>query len=264
MDAGELAELVESIRQHGVIEPIVVRASAFEPGKYEVIAGGRRTRASRTAGRTEIPAMVRDVNDAQLLELALQENLHRASMSPLDEARAIEKLQSLDAIYRDDRVVGSKIGRSETYVRDRKKLLKLAGVVQAALEGGAITAKHAERIARLPVDQHRAALEACFSWVMLSSEWDNDEDEPSIAELVDAGRWSDLASTLIGLRAFDEWAEEHAKVDLTDPAIQPLLEAADVGAEKLVGGETPEQIDQLVREAAAQLVQLSTDHLALK
>jgi ParB/RepB/Spo0J family partition protein len=277
MDEDALHELVESIRLHDVIEPIVVRTSPHELERFEVVAGARRTRAARLAGRVDVPVMVRNVTDAQLLELALQENLHRASMTPLDEARALETLASLDPIYRDDRVLAGKIGRSETYVRDRRKLLRLDPLVQDALEGGAITAKHAERIARLPVDQHTAALEACFSMLTLGSDesrkvWSaevargNREGLPTLKgendALLRARRWDLLAPGVVSLREFDEWVQDNGKVDLAAPEIQEQLRPVldDIAANNSdVDPDDDQAMDEMRQAATASFLQLSED-----
>lgn len=252
-DPASIAELAASVRQHGVLHAVVVRASAHEPGAYEVVAGARRVRAARQAGLTVIPAVLREVSDAQLLELALQENLHRQSMTPLDEARALTALASLDAIYRDDRVLASKIGRSETYVRDRRKLLTLDPDVVAALEADAITAKHAERIARLPADIHRLALEACFRPGLIDVDQATDSDRLlTLAGCIDARKWPALAPALTTLRDFDRWVEAHAKVDVLDPDVQQQL--LDQG--EPLDGETTEGD---VAAALASILQLSED-----
>lgn len=205
-------DLVKSVRQHGIIEPLVVRVSPFEFAKFEIVAGSRRKRAAEAARLLDVPCSVRDVTDLQLLELALAENVHRQAMHPLDEAHALQRLQDLDATYRDNRVLASQVGRSETYVRDRLKLLTLDQVVIDALDHEAITAKHAERIARLPKDQHTAALKACFSSLFVNG--------TEIDDLMAAGKWEEVATALGTLSDFDEWAESHAKVDLADPDLQ--------------------------------------------
>ena len=110
---------------------------------------------------------IRDVDDVQLLELALAENVHRRNMHPLDEAEALARLQTLDPSLNDLEVLGGKVGRSASYVRDKLKLLRLEPVVVEALEASAIHEKHAERIARLPADQHETALAACFARLLV-------------------------------------------------------------------------------------------------
>lgn len=271
IDETQLAELAESVRQHGIIEPIVLRRVEAQddgpvtwPAHFEVVAGARRTRAARLAGLVDVPAMIRVVSDSQLLELALQENIHQSTMGALDEARALAKLAELDPIYRDDRVLASKIGRSETYVRDRRKLLRLDPLVQAALDGGAITAKHAERIARLPLDQHAVALRACFSQMFLD---DADDGEfRSVDECIEAARWDVLSPALVGLRRFDQWADENGKLDITAPEVQQQLvsELADDADLQCAVEEVGDAPADLVAAATAEMVQLSTEWLDRK
>lgn len=276
VDEAKLAELVDSIRQHGVIEPIVVRRREwdFDPDfdasevRYEVVAGARRTRAARAAGLTDVPAMVRVVTDAQLLELALQENIHQATMSAVDEAEALAKLADLDPIYRDPRVLASKIGRSESYVSRRLKLLRLEPVVRAALDADAITVSHAERITRLPLDQQEAALAFCFNPLLLDRdvvetlrfEFDDiaDEHRHSEAFLVAIGRWDLLAPTAKSAGALDEWIAEHGRADLTAPEVQqalaPVVPETMVEAHAAAGDDAR---DAVVDQLASSALQLS-------
>jgi ParB/RepB/Spo0J family partition protein len=253
-DEASLAELAASIRQYGIIAPIVVREAAWHVAgqamEFEIIAGSRRFRAATIAGLSLVPVIVRAVTDAQLLELALQENTQRASMSPLEEGRALDKLAELDPIYRDEKILAAKIGRSETYVRDRRKLLRLDDTVIRALEGEAITAKHAERIARLPRDQHAAALRACFAQLFIS--------DAEYVALLDNGAWDRLAPQLVGLREFDRWAERHATVDVTAPDAQRELAPA---LEELFTSEhvDDEDLDASRQAATAEMLRLSED-----
>jgi len=245
-DDTDLDGLEASIRQHGVLQPIVVRVSLFEPGKYELVAGSRRHAATKRAGLETIPATVRAVTDAQLLELALTENIQRKNMHPLDEAKALDRLRTLDRIYADDKVLAGKIGRSETYVRDRLKLLKLEPVVLEALDVDAITAKHAERIARLPKDQHIAALAACFGALYNARK--------SIEKQIDDKEWAELALDLVKLSQFDEWVEDHTKVDIDDPAVRKQLKLEPVAEQRT---EADDQAD--IDAAAVVRLQLSDD-----
>lgn len=270
VDEGKLADLVESIRQHDVIEPIVVRLSPENDAEFEIVAGDRRHQAARLAGLSDVPVMIRSLTDAQLLELALQENIHQASMSAIDEAVALDKLATLDPIYRDPKVLAGKIGRSESYVRDRLRLLRLAPEVRDALAAGAITASHGDRIARLPKEQHAAALRACFSPLLVDHAFEVWEDEiarakreglPTVRDEVDAlvraARWDVLAPSVVALRAIDDWIREHGKADVAAPEVQEQLLQE-------LGADGSANVDEATAAAAdtdvvATLLQLSED-----
>ena len=216
------AEMADSIARHGVLEPIVVRPELNIPiaeiqpdTRFEIIAGSRRFRASRLAGRTEIPVTVRDVNDTQLLELALHENLQRRSMHVLDEAAALHQLQELDRAYLDLTVLAAKIGRPVAYVRDSLRLLRLNETVAAALLAEAITVGHAHRISKLPAELQGAALRACFPILFVS--------DSEYADSVRTGAWPALAPSVGTVAQLEEWVERHGKADLASPEVQQQL-----------------------------------------
>lgn len=158
----KLAELADSIRESGVHQPILVRplpgsrmAETFDTGQpgtprptHEIVAGERRYRASVIAGASSIPAMVRRLSDAQVLEIQLIENLQRDDLSELEEAEGYERLMQHSSLNADQ--VGAKIGKSRSYVYARLKLLDLSGECQAALRAGSLDASRALLIARIP------------------------------------------------------------------------------------------------------------------
>jgi ParB/RepB/Spo0J family partition protein len=251
-----LDELAVSIATHGVLEPLVVRPCALEPGKFEIVAGNRRFRASQRARRFDVPVTIRDVSDAQLVELALQENLHRANMHPLDEARAFNTLAALDLVYRDDRVLAAKIGRSETYVRDRRKLLRLDLLIVEAFDAGAITLRHAEVIARVPADQQPRALEECFAKLLVlgKEKW----TPRSVA--IEQRAWPELAQSLVGTRELERWVADKGKRDIAAPEVQEALRDAvvDEGGQQDDDRELAEgQIATALEEATESVLQLS-------
>lgn len=147
MDDDELAVLAESIRIHGVIQPIVVRPSE-QPDSYTLIAGERRWRASRIAGLAGIPAVVMDVSLQAQLELALVENVIRSDLSPLDEAVAYRQL--IDEFNLTQADVAERVGRSRVSVTNTLRLLLLPDRVKDALDAGEITEGHARALLGLP------------------------------------------------------------------------------------------------------------------
>src|SRR6266481_6147876 len=149
-DETKLAELASNIHQHGVLQPVLVRPlPGGEDGFFELVAGARRYRASRIAGRETIPASVRELTDTQCLELQLIENLQRADVHELDEARGYAALMQLQPETYSVETLAEKIGRSEKYVYARLRLTHLVEEVQHAFYTGKLTVAHAFEIARL-------------------------------------------------------------------------------------------------------------------
>lgn len=155
MDPKAFEELTESIRRLGVLQPVLVRKRETKAG-YELIAGHRRLAASKAAGLDEVPAIVRDMTDAEALEVQLVENVERADIHPLDEAAGYARLMTVHKY--DAQRIADRIGRSARYVYDRVKLLQLIPDLQTMFLDGRISAGHAVVLARLtPADQLRAS-----------------------------------------------------------------------------------------------------------
>jgi ParB family chromosome partitioning protein len=154
-DEDETAELAASIQLHGVLQPIVVRATA--DGGYELIAGERRLRAARVAGLTHIPAVVRESADGEQLELALVENLQRQDLNAIEEAAAYREL--IDQFSLSHEEVARKVGKSRVAVSNALRLLDLTAEVREAVADGRITEGHGRALAALTVPElQRAAL----------------------------------------------------------------------------------------------------------
>jgi ParB family chromosome partitioning protein len=144
-DEAALAELVTSIREVGVLQPVVVRETA--PGSYQLIMGERRWRASREAGLDVIPAIIRETADDALLRDALLENLHRQELNPLEEAAAYQQLlQEFGATHEE---LADRIGRSRSHVSNTIRLLNLTGTVQRRVAAGVLSAGHARALLAL-------------------------------------------------------------------------------------------------------------------
>ena len=146
-DPADLAELVHSIREIGVLQPIVVRPLPDQPGKYELVMGERRLRATKEVGLQTIPAVVRDTADADMLRDALLENLHRAQLNPLEEASAYQQLLADFGITQDE--LAQRIGRSRPQITNTLRLLKLPESVQLRVAAGVLSAGHARAILSL-------------------------------------------------------------------------------------------------------------------
>jgi len=155
MDDAKLAELAESIRAQGVIQPIVVRDLGRQQKvgtpRYEIIAGERRWRATRLAGLAEIPAVVREVDDRTVVAMALIENIQREDLNPLEEAVALQRL--IDEFRMTHEQAADAVGRSRSATTNLLRLLKLAKPVQAMLLEGALEMGHARAL--LPLEAAR-------------------------------------------------------------------------------------------------------------
>jgi ParB family chromosome partitioning protein len=141
-DEDELAELVHSIREVGLLQPIVVRPDGSN--SYELIMGERRLRASRSAGLETIPAIVRDTADEDMLRDALLENLHRSQLNPLEEASAYRQL--LDDFGCTHEELADRIGRSRPQISNTLRLLRLSPAVQRRVAAGVLSAGHARAL----------------------------------------------------------------------------------------------------------------------
>ena len=153
MDETALQELAESIRQHGLMQPIVVRPIAAS--RWEIIAGERRFRAARLAGLAEVPVVVREVGDEQALALALIENIQREDLNPLEEAQAIRRLIA-EFGYTHEQAAEA-IGRSRSATSNLLRLLALAEPVQTMLLAGDIKMGHARALLALPAARQTMA-----------------------------------------------------------------------------------------------------------
>ncbi|WP_274423456.1 ParB/RepB/Spo0J family partition protein [Chelativorans sp. YIM 93263] len=139
----ELTDLAQSIREHGIVQPVVVRSSSAE-GRFEIIAGERRWRAAQRAGLTEIPIILREVDDKAALELAIIENVQRADLNPIEEARGYQQLMEEHNYTQAD--LGQVIGKSRSHVANTLRLLRLPDSVSDLIVDGSLTAGHARTL----------------------------------------------------------------------------------------------------------------------
>src|SRR5690349_13407396 len=153
MDAASLAELALSIKEQGVMQPILVRP--VDGGRFEIIAGERRWRAAQQAGLREIPALVKNIPDQSALAVALIENIQREDLNPLEEARGLQRL--LDEFGLTHDAVAKAVGRSRSAVSNLLRLNGLAPPVQEYLLGGTLEMGHARALLALPVVQQAGA-----------------------------------------------------------------------------------------------------------
>lgn len=229
-DQAKLAELTESVRRHGVLQPILVRPKG---AGFELVAGERRYRAAKAAGLAEVPASVRELSDVAVLELQVIENLQREDIHPLEEAQGYRRL--LETKEYTVARIAERIGRSAVYVYDRVKLLKLTKEAQALFMDGKITAGHAVILARLkPADQKRAMNpedQALFQHEHTLFTPDEERD--------DSGPFDQLKTRSV--KELQAWVDQHVRFDVAAedlpdlfPEAHSTITAAVEAAEKIV------------------------------
>ena len=149
-----LQELASSIKEHGVFQPIIVKKSIKG---YEIIAGERRVKASKLAGLNEIPAIIRDFNDTQMMEIALLENLQRENLSAIEEATAYKKLQETLNITQDE--LAKRLGKSRSHITNMLGLLSLPDQIQKDINEKKLTMGHARVLSKLSDESQQKELE---------------------------------------------------------------------------------------------------------
>ena len=174
-DQTEIQELAHTISEHGLLQPIVVRE--FRPGEYEIIAGERRFRAVKLLEWEKIPAIVEKMSDAESASLALIENLQRAQLSPVEEAQAYKQLMEFNNLTQAALAKG--MGKSQSFVANKLRLLKLIKPVQNAILDGRITERHGRALLGLDEDQQRTLL-----MEIVNQHWNVRETEDAVARLL--------------------------------------------------------------------------------
>ena len=206
-DESKLAELADNIRQYGVLQAILVRPlDAAE--SFEVVAGTRRYRASKLAGRETIPATVRELTDTQCLELQLIENLQRSDVHELDEAQGYAALMQLQPENYTVETIAAKVGRSEAYVYARLRLLHLIPEARQAFYEAKLTVAHAFEMARLQPNDQQRALQECFP------------QHRSAAAIL-----KDRKAEAVTVRELRQWIEREIHLDLTNAPFDSQDEA---------------------------------------
>lgn len=141
----KIEELARTIHTHGVIQPIVIRTAG--EGQYEIIAGERRYRAMKSLGWTEVPAIIRELDDKETASIALIENLQREELTPIEEAYAYEKLLELHALTQE--ALAQRLGKGQSTIANKIRLLKLPEAIQTAIMDKKITERHARALIAL-------------------------------------------------------------------------------------------------------------------
>lgn len=154
MDPGRLEELAASIKQQGVLQPILARPHPAAPGRYQIIAGERRWRAAQAAGLQEAPVLIRTLSDADAMAASLVENLQRQDLDPIEEAQGYKRLMHEFGLTQDQ--LGGLVGKSRSHVANTVRLLSLPRGVQAHVQSGALSAGHARALLGHPAPEAAA------------------------------------------------------------------------------------------------------------
>lgn len=154
-DPDALADLADSIREHGIIQPLTVRK--LQSGYYQIIAGERRWRAARMAGLTQVPAIIIEADDRKAMELAMIENLQREDLNPIEEAEGYQAL--MDSYQMTQEEAAARVGKSRSSVANVLRLLKLCPAVRAMVEDGRLSGGHARTLLPLGDELQQSAAE---------------------------------------------------------------------------------------------------------
>jgi ParB family chromosome partitioning protein len=173
-DEAKLQELAQSIRTSGIIQPLLLRRRG---GLFELVAGERRWRAAQLAGLTRIPAIVRNIPDEKLLELALIENIQRQELNPVEEANAYRKL--IESLNLTQEEVAARVGRDRTFITNYLRILKLPAEIQSFLETEKLSFGHARALLGLS-DAH---LQRRFAQKIVKNNWSVRETERRVRQL---------------------------------------------------------------------------------
>lgn len=245
----EMQDLVASVQEHGIIQPILVRpAPSSAPGsaKYQLIAGERRWRASQAAGLSKIPAVVRQVSDQQALELALIENVQRHDISAIEAAKAYRRLADEFALSQER--IAQRVGKSRPAIANTLRLLDLPLEAQKAIEDGIISEGHGRAILLAPGDGARRAV---FRSIIrdkitvrqaeeLSRKSLSTQDESRAEQTPDASKPSRLSG--VEMRALRATEEELSKSLGTRVRVKPRAKGGQICIEYF----SPEDLDELL------------------
>lgn len=218
-DQTEIQELAQTISEHGLLQPIVVRE--FRPGEYEIIAGERRFRAVKLLEWEKIPAIVEKMSDAESASLALIENLQRAQLSPVEEAQAYKQLMEFNNLTQVALAKG--MGKSQSFVANKLRLLKLIKPVQNAILDGRITERHGRALLGLDEDQQRTLL-----MEIVNQHWNVRETEDAVARLLGKPTSAEKAAQ----QALEQAAEASDAAEPAQASSEPAKQTAKTPAKK--------------------------------
>ncbi|NMG37986.1 ParB/RepB/Spo0J family partition protein [Chelativorans sp. ZYF759] len=231
----DLTDLTQSIREHGIVQPVVVRPSSKGDGRHEIIAGERRWRAAQRAGLAEVPVIIRDVSDRVALELAIVENVQRADLNPIEEAAGYQQLIDEHSYTQSD--LGQVIGKSRSHVANTLRLLKLPDGIKDMLVDGALSAGHARALvtAKDPTSLAQRIVDGSLSV----------RQAEALAQQPDTGERSGGAASPRPDKDADTLALEKMLSDAT--GVHVAINHKSRGGEIRIAYKSLEQLDELCR-----------------
>jgi ParB family chromosome partitioning protein len=234
-DEGDLAELANSIRTHGVLQPILVRP--IPGGKFEIVAGERRWRAAQRAGLHTIPAVVRELNEVEVLEIAIVENVQRTDLNPIEEAQGFQAL--IDRFGRTQEEIAEAVGKSRPHIANMLRLLKLPEDLQEMVRDGRLSSGHARAILTAP-DPRGLAQRAISEGLnvrdveRLAQQAKDEKHGPRVSPPASDGKSADT-------RALEQSLSNAIGVDVS------INEKTGTAGEVKISYKTLEQLDDIIR-----------------
>jgi ParB family transcriptional regulator, chromosome partitioning protein len=230
----DLTDLAQSIREHGIVQPVVVRR-ASDLGRYEIIAGERRWRAAQRAGLIELPVIIRDVDDRVALELAIVENVQRTDLNPVEEALGYQQL--MDEHHYTQADLAQVIGKSRSHVANTLRLLKLPEIIRDMLVSGELSAGHARTLvtAEEPTGLARRIVEEGLSV----------RQAEALAQLPASSHARDARHKVPSEKDPDTLALEKLLSDVT--GLRVAISHREKGGEVRIAYRTLDQLDELCR-----------------
>ncbi|SEM83092.1 ParB/RepB/Spo0J family partition protein [Lihuaxuella thermophila] len=221
-DDESLAELTESIRQHGVVQPLVVRKSIRG---FEIVAGERRFRAAKLAGLTTVPVVVRELDDDQMMEIALIENLQREDLNPMEIAHAYQKLMNHLSITQE--ALAERVGKSRPHVTNFLRLLQLPGEIQEDVSRGTLSMGHARALLGVKdlelqkrlaakVKKEKASVRQLEEWIQKINQAGQKKEKPASKSSVDPTikRYEDLLQQVFSTPVKIKHGRKKGKIEI--------------------------------------------------
>jgi ParB family transcriptional regulator, chromosome partitioning protein len=228
--AEELHDLANSIREKGVLQPILVRPVSGDPNAFEIVAGERRWRAAQLAKLHDVPIIIREMNDGEALELAIIENIQRENLNSIEEAAAYRELMERFSYTQDQ--LSQEVGKSRSHVANTLRLLKLPDTVQAMIRDGQLTAGHARTLIGTadPEARAREIIKGALNVREAEQRSESKSRDGSTAPTKDADTKAleESVSNVLGLKV-------------------QILHKGDKGGEVRVAYKTLEQLDEVIR-----------------
>lgn len=235
-DDEALQELSQSIREHGVIQPIIVRKVG---DKYEIIAGERRFRASQLAGKETIPALIRDIDDKEAAKIALLENLQRSNLTPIEEAKTYQTILKLDNITQEE--LAQNLGKSQSTIANKLRLLTLDEEVQTALLNSQISERHARSLIGLDHSRQKELLHKVINEKLTVRQLDE--------EIISNATGQTLGNNQIQMPRPQNLSEGRIPMDMNqNPVVQTPVFASPISENNEQEGETNLSNNNIIKE----------------